>query len=100
MAQCTRLGAHLNLLLGQYQQFQSSAESLQAWMKACEANVEKLLSETVASDPGVLQQQLVTTKVSQYTSCCAAWLRVASKRSKCLHRLKAVVGMPWTTYDS
>ncbi|XP_026964809.1 microtubule-actin cross-linking factor 1 isoform X4 [Sagmatias obliquidens] len=64
-SKCARLGAHLNLLLGQYQKFQSSAESLQAWMKACEANVEKLLSETVASDPGVLQQQLVTTKQLQ-----------------------------------
>ncbi|KAJ1063908.1 hypothetical protein K5549_009220 [Capra hircus] len=61
-AECTRLGTHLNTLLGQYQQFQSSADSLQAWMKACEASVKKLLSDTVASDPGVLQQQFATTK--------------------------------------
>lgn len=37
-------------------------------MKACEASVEKLLSDTIASDPGVLQQQLATTKVSQGTA--------------------------------
>lgn len=55
------------MLLGQYQQFQSSADSLKAWMQAHEANVQKLLSDTVASDPGVLQQQLATTKVSQDT---------------------------------
>nr|XP_023488814.1 microtubule-actin cross-linking factor 1 isoform X28 [Equus caballus] len=64
-SKCTRLGSHLNMLLGQYQQFQSGANSLQTWMQACEANVEKLLSDTVASDPGVLQQQLATTKQLQ-----------------------------------
>lgn len=52
------------MLLGQYQQFQGSADSLKAWLQTCEASVEKLLSDTVASDPGVLQQQLATTKVS------------------------------------
>lgn len=60
------------MLLGQYQQFQSSADSLKAWMQAHEANVQKLLSDTVASDPGVLQQQLATTKVSQDTDCFIA----------------------------
>ncbi|XP_023618542.1 microtubule-actin cross-linking factor 1 isoform X6 [Myotis lucifugus] len=64
-SKCTRLGSHLNMLLGHYQQFQSSADSLQAWMQACEVKVEKLLSDTVASDPGVLQQQLATTKQLQ-----------------------------------
>ncbi|XP_066213906.1 microtubule-actin cross-linking factor 1-like [Saccopteryx leptura] len=64
-SKCTRLGTHLNMLLGHYRQFQSSADSLQAWMQACQANVEKLLSDTVASDPGVLQQQLATTKQLQ-----------------------------------
>ncbi|KAL0604712.1 LOW QUALITY PROTEIN: Microtubule-actin cross-linking factor 1, isoforms 1/2/3/5 [Plecturocebus cupreus] len=61
-SKCTRLGSHLNMLLGQYRQFQNNADSLQAWMQTCEANLEKLLSDTVASDPGVLQQQLATTK--------------------------------------
>ncbi|XP_069934821.1 microtubule-actin cross-linking factor 1 isoform X35 [Oryctolagus cuniculus] len=64
-SKCARLGSHLNMLLSQYQQFQSSADSLQAWMQTCEANVEKLLSDTVASDPGILQQQLLTTKQLQ-----------------------------------
>ncbi|XP_033064787.1 microtubule-actin cross-linking factor 1, isoforms 1/2/3/5-like, partial [Trachypithecus francoisi] len=64
-SECTRLGSHLNMLLGQYHQFQNSADSLQAWMQTCEANVGKLLSDTVAYDPGVLQQQLATTKQLQ-----------------------------------
>lgn len=86
LAQCTHLGAHLNTLLGQYQQFQSSADSLQAWMKACEASVKKLLSDTVASDPGVLQQQFATTKVSRGTGSCSTQLRAPPKQSKCLQR--------------
>lgn len=69
------------MLLGHYQQFQSSADSLQAWMQACEVKVEKLLSDTVASDPGVLQQQLATTKVSQDTGCCTAWLTVPKSKA-------------------
>ncbi|XP_049734789.1 microtubule-actin cross-linking factor 1 isoform X2 [Elephas maximus indicus] len=64
-SKCTQLGSHLNTLLGQYQQFQSSVDSLQAWVRTCEAHVEKLLSDTVASDPGILQQQLATTKQLQ-----------------------------------
>uniref|UniRef100_A0A8C0XN68 Microtubule-actin cross-linking factor 1 n=1 Tax=Castor canadensis TaxID=51338 RepID=A0A8C0XN68_CASCN len=64
-SKCTQLGSHLNMLLGQYQQFQSSADTLQAWIQTCGTNVEKLLSDTIASDPGVLQQQLVTTKKLQ-----------------------------------
>lgn len=81
LAQCTRLGSHLSRLLGHYQQFQSGTDSLQAWMQACEAKVEKLLSDTVASDPGVLQQQLATTKVSQDTGCCTAWLTVPKSKA-------------------
>lgn len=85
-AQCTHLGTHLNMLLGQYQQFQSSADSLQAWMKACEASVKKLLSDTVASDPGVLQQQFATTKVSQDMGSYSTQLRVPPKQSTRLRR--------------
>lgn len=69
------------MLLGHYQQFQSSADSLQAWMQACEVKVEKLLSDTVASDPGVLQEQLATTKVSQDTGCCTAWFIVPKSKA-------------------
>ena len=61
------------MLLGRYQQFQSTADSLQAWMQACEANVEKLLSDTVASDPGIRQQQLATAKVGGDTGCSSTW---------------------------
>lgn len=75
------------MLLGQYHQFQNSADSLQAWMQTCEANVGKLLSDTVASDPGVLQQQLATTKVSQDTGCvvvsrpCIPWRKVPQNKA-------------------
>lgn len=69
------------MLLGRYQQFQSSADSLQAWMQACEVKVEKLLSDTVASDPGVLQQQLATAKVSQDIGCCTAWLTAPKSKA-------------------
>lgn len=68
------------MLLGQYQQFQSCTDSLQSWIQACEANVEKLLSDTIASDPGVLQQQLATTKVGWDTGCSVAWGRVPQNR--------------------
>lgn len=100
LAQCTHLGAHLNTLLGQYQQFQSSADSLQAWMKACEASVKKLLSDTVASDPGVLQQQFATTKVSRDTGPCSTQLTSAPRAKPCLRRREAGVGMPWRRSDS
>lgn len=61
--QCTKLGSHLNTLLDHYQQFQEVAESLRTWLQESEAAVGKLLSETVSSDPAVLQKQLASTKV-------------------------------------
>lgn len=88
------------MLLGHYQQFQSSADSLQAWMQACEVKVEKLLSDTVASDPGALQQQLATTKVSQDTGCCTAGLQHPKVKQTLALRLKTMVGMPWTRSHS
>ncbi|KAB0404951.1 hypothetical protein E2I00_002352, partial [Balaenoptera physalus] len=80
-------------LHSKYQQFQSSAESLQAWMKACEANVAKLLSETVASDPGVLQQQLVTTK-QQLQEELAEHQVPVEKLRKVAHDLMEIEGEP------
>uniref|UniRef100_A0A8D0NEV0 Microtubule actin crosslinking factor 1 n=1 Tax=Sus scrofa TaxID=9823 RepID=A0A8D0NEV0_PIG len=91
-SECARLGAHLNTLLGQYQQFQSSADSLQAWMKACEASVEKLLSDTIASDPGVLQQQLATTK--QLQEELAEHEVPVEKLQKVAHDLMEIEGEP------
>uniref|UniRef100_A0A6I8NFP0 Microtubule actin crosslinking factor 1 n=1 Tax=Ornithorhynchus anatinus TaxID=9258 RepID=A0A6I8NFP0_ORNAN len=64
-SKCSKLGSHLNTLLDRYQQFQGSTDGLQAWMQQCEAEVERLLADTVASDPKILQQQLASTKQLQ-----------------------------------
>ncbi|XP_075410315.1 microtubule-actin cross-linking factor 1 isoform X1 [Tenrec ecaudatus] len=91
-SKCARLGSHLNMLLGQYQQFQSSVDSLQAWMRTCEASVEKLLSDTVASDPGILQQQLATTK--QLQEDLAEHQVPVEKLQKVTHDLMEIQGDP------
>uniref|UniRef100_A0A667G971 Spectrin repeat containing nuclear envelope protein 1 n=2 Tax=Lynx canadensis TaxID=61383 RepID=A0A667G971_LYNCA len=91
-SECTRLGSHLNMLLGRYQQFQSTADSLQAWMQACEANLEKLLSDTVASDPGILQQQLATAK--QLQEELAEHQVPVEKLQKVAHDLMEIEGEP------
>uniref|UniRef100_A0A663FJD4 Microtubule actin crosslinking factor 1 n=1 Tax=Aquila chrysaetos chrysaetos TaxID=223781 RepID=A0A663FJD4_AQUCH len=62
-SKCTKLGSHLNTLLDHYQQFQEVAESLRTWLQESETAVGKLLSETVSSDPAVLQKQLASAKV-------------------------------------
>ncbi|XP_031818063.1 microtubule-actin cross-linking factor 1 isoform X8 [Sarcophilus harrisii] len=64
-SKCNKLGSHLNMLLDHSQQFQSSADSLQAWIQECESKVNQLLSDPVASDPTILQQQLANTKQLQ-----------------------------------
>ncbi|NXP20400.1 MACF1 factor, partial [Scytalopus superciliaris] len=64
-SKCSKLGSHLNTLLDHYQQFQEVAESLRKWLQESEAAVGKLLSETVSSDPAVLQKQLASTKQLQ-----------------------------------
>ncbi|XP_074971261.1 microtubule-actin cross-linking factor 1 isoform X22 [Phalacrocorax aristotelis] len=64
-SKCTKLGSHLNTLLDHYQQFQEVVESLRTWLQESEAAVGKLLSETVSSDPAVLQKQLTSAKQLQ-----------------------------------
>uniref|UniRef100_A0A663FJE4 Microtubule actin crosslinking factor 1 n=1 Tax=Aquila chrysaetos chrysaetos TaxID=223781 RepID=A0A663FJE4_AQUCH len=64
-SKCTKLGSHLNTLLDHYQQFQEVAESLRTWLQESETAVGKLLSETVSSDPAVLQKQLASAKQLQ-----------------------------------
>ncbi|GAB0199409.1 microtubule-actin cross-linking factor 1 [Grus japonensis] len=64
-SKCTKLGSHLNTLLDHYQQFQEVAESLRMWLQESEAAVGKLLSETVSSDPAILQEQLASAKQLQ-----------------------------------
>uniref|UniRef100_A0A8C8SUB6 Microtubule actin crosslinking factor 1 n=1 Tax=Pelusios castaneus TaxID=367368 RepID=A0A8C8SUB6_9SAUR len=65
-SKCTKLGSHLNTLLDRYQQFQEVAETLRTWLQETEAIVAKLLSETVSSDPAVLQEQLTNAKVRPF----------------------------------
>ncbi|XP_050182375.1 LOW QUALITY PROTEIN: microtubule-actin cross-linking factor 1-like [Myiozetetes cayanensis] len=64
-SKCSKLGSHLNTLLDHYQQFQEVAESLRTWLQESETAIGKLLSETVSSDPAVLQKQLASTKQLQ-----------------------------------
>uniref|UniRef100_A0A8B9Z505 Microtubule actin crosslinking factor 1 n=1 Tax=Buteo japonicus TaxID=224669 RepID=A0A8B9Z505_9AVES len=64
-SKCTKLGSHLNTLLDHYQQFQEVAESLRTWLQESETAVGKLLSETVSSDPAILQKQLASAKQLQ-----------------------------------
>ncbi|XP_065553701.1 microtubule-actin cross-linking factor 1 isoform X11 [Lathamus discolor] len=64
-SRCTKLGSHLSTLLDHYQQFQEVAESLRTWLQESEAAVGKLLSETVSSDPAILQKQLASAKQLQ-----------------------------------
>ncbi|NWR78558.1 MACF1 factor, partial [Centropus unirufus] len=64
-SKCTKLGSHLNTVLDHYQHFQEAAESLRTWLQGSEAAVGKLLSETVSSDPAVLQTQLTSAKQLQ-----------------------------------
>ncbi|XP_050788122.1 microtubule-actin cross-linking factor 1 isoform X5 [Gopherus flavomarginatus] len=61
-SKCATLGSHLNALLDCYQQFQVVAETLRLWLQESEAAVAKVLSETVSSDPAVLQKQLTNAK--------------------------------------
>ncbi|XP_074790593.1 microtubule-actin cross-linking factor 1 isoform X2 [Natator depressus] len=64
-SKCAKLGSHLNTLLDRYQQFQEVAETLRTWLQESEAAVAKVLSETVSSDPAVLQKQLTNAKQLQ-----------------------------------
>ncbi|XP_074832544.1 microtubule-actin cross-linking factor 1 isoform X4 [Carettochelys insculpta] len=61
-SQCTKLGSHLNTVLDHYQQFQEVSETLRAWLQDSEAAVGEALSETVSSDPAILQKQLTNAK--------------------------------------
>ncbi|CAM2104737.1 unnamed protein product [Caretta caretta] len=64
-SKCAKLGSHLNTLLDRYQQFQEVAETLRTWLQESEAAIAKVLSETVSSDPAVLQKQLTNAKQLQ-----------------------------------
>lgn len=55
------------MLLDRCQQFQDVAESLRTWLRESEEAVANLLSESVSSDPAVLQGQLASAKVSKQT---------------------------------
>uniref|UniRef100_A0A8C3SSL3 Microtubule actin crosslinking factor 1 n=1 Tax=Chelydra serpentina TaxID=8475 RepID=A0A8C3SSL3_CHESE len=82
-SKCAKLGSHLNALLDRYQQFQDVAETLRTWLQESEAAVAKVLSETVSSDPAVLQQQLTNAKVRdlQTVFLQAEWSSLAGQTS-------------------
>ncbi|KFQ57657.1 Microtubule-actin cross-linking factor 1, isoforms 1/2/3/5, partial [Pelecanus crispus] len=91
-SKCTKLGSHLNTLLDHYQQFQEVAESLRTWLQESEAAVGKLLSETVSSDPAVLQKQLTSAK--QLQGDLAEHQVLVEKLQKAARSLLEVQGEP------
>ncbi|XP_075029410.1 microtubule-actin cross-linking factor 1 isoform X7 [Calonectris borealis] len=92
-SKCTKLGSHLNTLLDHYQQFQEVAESLRTWLQESEAAVGKLLSETVSSDPAVLQKQLASAK-QQLQGDLAEHQMPVEKLQKAARSLLEVQGEP------
>ncbi|XP_068773810.1 microtubule-actin cross-linking factor 1 isoform X13 [Struthio camelus] len=91
-SKCTKLGSHLNTLLDHYQQFQEVAESLRTWLQESEAAVRNLLSETVSSDPAVLQKQLASAK--QLQGNLAEHQVPVEKLQKAAHSLLEIQGEP------
>ncbi|KAM9268167.1 microtubule-actin cross-linking factor 1 isoform 3-T3 [Morus bassanus] len=92
-SKCTKLGSHLNTLLDHYQQFQEVAESLRMRLQESEAAVGKLLSETVSSDPAVLQKQLTSAK-QQLQGDLAEHQVLVEKLQKAAQSLLEVQGEP------
>ncbi|KAE8624634.1 hypothetical protein XENTR_v10006010 [Xenopus tropicalis] len=64
-SKCSKLGCHLNVVLDRYQQFQEGSDTAVAWLQVTELEVDRILSEPVASDPEVLQNQLAKAKGMQ-----------------------------------
>ncbi|XP_078423163.1 microtubule-actin cross-linking factor 1-like isoform X1 [Cetorhinus maximus] len=64
-SKCNKLGSHLTNMLEKYQHFQEIANGLDLWLENLETTGEKLLSETISSDPQSLQMQLENIKVLQ-----------------------------------
>eukprot|EP00079_Xenopus_tropicalis_P021542 XP_012812889.1 PREDICTED: microtubule-actin cross-linking factor 1 isoform X20 [Xenopus tropicalis] len=64
-SKCSKLGCHLNVVLDRYQQFQEGSDTAVAWLQVTELEVDCILSEPVASDPEVLQNQLAKAKGMQ-----------------------------------
>ncbi|XP_069731174.1 microtubule-actin cross-linking factor 1 isoform X21 [Phaenicophaeus curvirostris] len=92
-SKCTKLGSHLSILLDHYQQFQEVAESLRTWLQESEAAVDKLLSETVSSDPAILQTQLASTK-QQLQGDLAEHHMPVEKLQKAARSLLEIQGQP------
>ncbi|XP_067862612.1 microtubule-actin cross-linking factor 1 isoform X15 [Heptranchias perlo] len=64
-SKCNKLGAHLSNMLEKYQHFREIANGLDSWLKSSETTGDKLLSETISSDPQSLQEQLESIQVLQ-----------------------------------
>ncbi|XP_041439993.1 microtubule-actin cross-linking factor 1 isoform X4 [Xenopus laevis] len=64
-SKCSKLGSHLNNVLDRYQQLQEGSDTAVAWLQVTELEVGRILSEPVASDSEVLQNQLAKAKSMQ-----------------------------------
>ncbi|XP_043573701.1 microtubule-actin cross-linking factor 1 isoform X6 [Chiloscyllium plagiosum] len=64
-SKCNKLSCHLTSMLEKYQHFQEVSNGLDVWLENSETTGDKLLSETISSDPQSLQMQLESIKVLQ-----------------------------------
>ncbi|XP_051892499.1 microtubule-actin cross-linking factor 1 isoform X16 [Pristis pectinata] len=64
-SKCTKLGTHLANMLEKYEHFHEIVDELNMWLKSSEATGDRLLLETISSDPENLQKQLEDIKVLQ-----------------------------------
>ncbi|XP_062889780.1 microtubule-actin cross-linking factor 1 isoform X8 [Mobula hypostoma] len=64
-SKCGKLGTHLANMLEKSEHFHEVADELNMWLNNSEATAERLLLETISSDPENLQKQLEDVKVLQ-----------------------------------
>ncbi|XP_072890567.1 microtubule-actin cross-linking factor 1 isoform X4 [Hemitrygon akajei] len=64
-SKCGKLGTHLANMLEKSEHFHEVADELNVWLNNSEATAERLLLETISSDPENLQKQLEDIKVLQ-----------------------------------
>ncbi|XP_032901187.1 microtubule-actin cross-linking factor 1 isoform X26 [Amblyraja radiata] len=64
-SKCNKLGTHLANMLEKYQHFHDIASELNSWLENSEVTGDRLLLETISSDPESLQKHLAEIKVLQ-----------------------------------
>ncbi|XP_078279424.1 microtubule-actin cross-linking factor 1 isoform X11 [Rhinoraja longicauda] len=64
-SKCNKLGTHLANMSEKYQHFHDIASELNSWLENSEATEDRLLLETISSDPESLQKHLAEIKVLQ-----------------------------------